>query len=56
MIVVLTHLFETLHLFPSMNWGRPHSVGHYLDLISTVLGVSLFSIGYLLHSQTTRRF
>jgi hypothetical protein len=54
-IVVLTHLSEALHLFPSMNWGHPHSVGHYLDFISAVLGLSLFPAGYLLHSLTTRR-
>jgi predicted Na+-dependent transporter len=53
-IVVLTHLSEALHLFPWMNWGRPHSVGHYLDFWSAVLGVSLFPVGYLLHSLKKR--
>jgi Ca2+/Na+ antiporter len=48
-IVVLTHLSETLHLFPSMHWGLEHSVGHYLDLSCAVLGLTLFPIGYLLH-------
>jgi hypothetical protein len=28
-IVALTHLSEALHLFASMNWGRPRSIGHY---------------------------
>jgi len=36
-VVVLTHLFEALHLFPWMQWGSEHSVGHYLDLGSAVL-------------------
>jgi hypothetical protein len=53
-IVVLTHLSEALHLFPWMNWGRPHSVGHYLDFWSAVLGVSMFPVGYLLHSLKKR--
>ncbi|KAF5406958.1 MAG: hypothetical protein Udaeo2_29570 [Candidatus Udaeobacter sp.] len=53
-IVVLTHLSEALHLFPWMNWGRPHSVGHYLDFWSAVLGVSMFPMGYLLHSLKKR--
>ena len=48
-IVVLTHLCEALHLFPWMQWGSEHSVGHYLDLSSAFLGLTLFPIGYLLH-------
>ncbi len=36
-MVVLTHLCEALHLFPWMQWGSVHSVGHYLDLGSAVL-------------------
>jgi hypothetical protein len=55
-VVVLTHVFEAFHLFPSMHWGREHSAGHYLDLWSAVLGLSLFPAGYLLHSLTKRRF
>ena len=53
-IVVLTHLSEALHLFPSMNWGHPHSVGHYLDFWSAVLGLTLFPIGYLFDALTKR--
>jgi hypothetical protein len=54
-IVVLTHLSETLHLFPWMNWGHPHSIGHYLDFWSAVLGLTLFPVGYLLNALTMRR-
>jgi hypothetical protein len=54
-VVVLAHLFEAFHLFPSMHWGREHSVGHYLDFWSAVLGLSVFPAGYLLHSLTKRR-
>src|SRR5438874_7170728 len=43
-VVVLTHLCEALHLFPRMQWGSEHSVGHYLDLRSAVLGLTLFPI------------
>jgi hypothetical protein len=49
-IVALTHLSEALHLFPSMNWGRPHSIGHYLDFWSAVLGLTLFAFGYLFNA------
>ena len=54
-VVVLTHVFEAFHLFPSMHWGREHSVGHYLDFWSAVLGLSVFPAGYLLHSLAKRR-
>jgi hypothetical protein len=54
-IVVLTHAAEILHLFPSMNWGMPDSVGHYLDLLSVVLGLTLFPVGYLCHALTLAR-
>jgi len=53
-IVVLTHLCEALYLFPWMHWGSEHSVGHYLDLGSAALGLTLFPIGYLLHALTKR--
>jgi len=49
-VVVFTHLCEALHLFPWMRWGSEHSVGHYLDLWSAVLGLTLFPVGYLLHA------
>jgi hypothetical protein len=53
-LVVLSHICEALHLFPSMHWGGEHSIGHYLDLGSAILGLTLFPLGYLLHvlSQT----
>src|SRR5438046_723304 len=47
MVVVLTHIFEAVGLFPSMQWGSPNSAGHYLDLSSAILGLVLFPIGYL---------
>jgi hypothetical protein len=53
-VVVLTHFFEALHLFPRMQWGSEYSVGDYLDLWSAVLGSTLFPIGYLLHALTKR--
>jgi hypothetical protein len=51
-VVTLAHVCEALHLLPSMYWGQPHSVGHYLDMSSAVLGLTLFPIGYLLHALT----
>ena len=44
--VVLAHLCEGLGVFPWMHWGSEHSAGHYLDLVSAFLGVTLFPAGY----------
>jgi|SRR5215469_3317304 len=53
-VVVLTHVFEAFRVFPSMQWGHKHGVGHYLDFWSAVLGLSLFPAGYLLHLLARR--
>jgi hypothetical protein len=53
-VVVLSHICEALGLFPWMHWGNEHSVGHYLDFGSAVLGLTLFPLGYMLHVFTKR--
>lgn len=40
LVMVLTHVAEALNLFPAMGWGRRHSVGHYLDLLSVYAGIA----------------
>jgi hypothetical protein len=47
-MVVLTHVCEALGLLPWMGWGDPLSAGHYLDMASAVIGLSLLPLGYLL--------
>jgi succinate dehydrogenase/fumarate reductase cytochrome b subunit len=54
-LVVLAHVCEGLRLFPTMGWGLEHSAGHYLDLCSAVLALTLFPIGYLLHALLGRQ-
>ena len=54
LMVALAHLCEGLHWFPWMRWGMEHSAGHYLDLTSAVLGLTLFPVGYLLHEIAER--
>ncbi len=51
-MVGFCHVFEALHLFSWMGWGLEHSVGHYLDFLSAVLGLTLFPVGYLFHALT----
>jgi succinate dehydrogenase/fumarate reductase cytochrome b subunit len=54
-IVVLTHFCEALRLFPWMHWGNEHSAGHYLDLASAVLGLTLFPLGWLSHALSEHK-
>jgi hypothetical protein len=54
-VIVLTHICEALHLFPSMGWGQKNSVGHYLNVCAAVLALALFPAGYLIHAITNRR-
>lgn len=53
-IVLLTQVAERLHLFPSMGWGLPNSPGHYLDLISAIVGcislLAAFALRIAAHS------
>src|SRR5262249_1226458 len=48
-VVVLAHVAEAFKLFPVMGWGLPTSPGHYLDLISAVLGCTLLPLGFIGH-------
>jgi hypothetical protein len=52
-VVALAHVFELLRVFPRMGWGSQGSAGHYLDLLCAILGITLFSLGYLLHAVDT---
>jgi hypothetical protein len=55
MVVALAHVAEAVHLFPWMGWGLDYSPGHYLDLWSAVLGLTLFPAGYLAHALRVSR-
>ena len=54
-VVVLAHTCEALRMFPWVGWGAPRSAGHYLDLSSALLGLTLFPTGYLLRAAAKRR-
>lgn len=53
-IVCLSHVCEAFHLLPWMNWGLENSAGHYLDLASAFVGITLFPIGYLAFAISKR--
>jgi hypothetical protein len=48
LVVVIAHLAEKFQWLEWMSSGLPDSPGHYIDLVSAILGVSLFSGGLLL--------
>jgi hypothetical protein len=50
--VVIAHVCEALGWLAWMHWGLEHSAGHYIDLVATMGGLSLFPIGYLLGALT----
>lgn len=50
-VVVITHICEALQLFPEMQWGRPDSVGHYLDFSSAILDIIGKSLSYRIYSH-----
>jgi hypothetical protein len=54
-VVVVTHIFEALHVMPWIGWGTEQGVGHYLDLGSAVLALVLFPAGYLFQALATRQ-
>ena len=47
-VMALTHVFEKFSILPDLGWGRPHSVGHFIDLAAALLGVTLVTTGFLL--------
>ncbi len=53
-MVALVHICEALQLFPFMGWGSPQSAGHYLDLLSALVGLALFPLALLLQLLTRR--
>lgn len=46
--VVFAHVSEAFDLLPSMGWGKPKTPGHYVDLASTIIGITLLAVGYFL--------
>jgi len=45
--VALTHVSEALAILPTLGWGQPRSIGHYIDLGAAVLGLTLVFAGLL---------
>ena len=54
-VMALTHVFEKFSILPELGWGRPHSVGHFIDLVAALLGVTLVTTGFLLWRRDHHR-
>ena len=50
-VMALTHVFETFSILPAFGWGRPHSIGHFIDLAAALLGISFVALGFLVHRR-----
>jgi hypothetical protein len=55
LMVVLTHVAEAFHIFPAMGWGLPNSPGHYLTLVTAILGAALLLLGFVFDALTRRK-
>jgi predicted Na+-dependent transporter len=47
LVVIFAHVSEAFRFIPSLGWGRPNTLGHYIDLVSAIAGAILLPIGYL---------
>lgn len=47
-VMALTHVFESFSILPAFGWGRPRSVGHFIDLVAALLGVTFVTLSFLL--------
>ena len=47
LVVIFAHVSEAFGFIPSLGWGRPNTLGHYIDLVSAISGAILLPIGYL---------
>jgi hypothetical protein len=47
LVMIFAHVSEAFAFIPSLGWGRPNTLGHYIDLVSAIAGSILLPIGYL---------
>jgi len=44
-IVLFADAAGAFHLFPSVGWGKPDSIGYYLDIVFGIFGSILIVVG-----------
>ena len=55
LVVVLAHVAERFDILPAIGWGLPHSPGHYLDLLSAIVGCISLLAALALWGATRRK-
>jgi hypothetical protein len=50
-IMAATHVFEKFSVLPALGWGRPDSIGHFIDLSAALFGIALFAASFLLRGR-----
>jgi hypothetical protein len=53
--MLLTHVAERLRILPGMGWGLPNSPGHYLDLMSAIVGIVLLLAACIVRRRISYR-
>jgi|SRR5580658_10493842 hypothetical protein len=46
--MALTHVFEAFSIFPSLGWGQPRTLGHFIDLVAALLGITLVATSFVI--------
>lgn len=46
-VVIFAHVCEAFGFIPSLGWGKPSTVGHYIDFVSAIAGTILLAFGYV---------
>jgi hypothetical protein len=54
-VMALTHVFEAFSILPVFGWGQPHTVGHLIDLVAALLGVTFVPASLLLWRREHHR-
>jgi hypothetical protein len=54
-MVALTHVAERFEMFSIMGWGLPDSPGHYLDLVSAIIGCASLPAGLIGYAIARRK-
>ena len=47
-IMALTHVFQAFSILPAFGWGQAHTIGHLIDLVAALLGVTFVVTSFLL--------
>ena len=47
-VVSLTHVFEAHRVLTALGWGRPDTLGHYIDLAAAVSAMGFAVVGFVI--------